>query len=950
MRPITLTISAFGPYAGEETIDFSRLGEEGLYLVTGDTGAGKSTIFDAISFALYGESASLGRDAESLRSDHASPETPTFVRLTFALRGQTYTVERNPRYLRPNKRKKGALTEQVPGAVLTRPDGSVETSIQRVDRAVTELLGLQRDQFSQIVMIAQGDFQRLLKADSATRIELFRRLFQTGWALDLQKELSRRERGLAAQSQQGRERALAAAKRAVVDPELLKENAEEPAADPGEQGVLPLFDEDSPEQAARDLVAWRDSQGTQPERAAGWLEALAERDQRLAEQADAEDARIAQKREGVAAALATEEQRQAALREKAQLEDQLAQLEPQLLEAQARVRGCEEQEPHVRELQGAIAVESQALPSYRGLTQALRDRDCAKQQAERLQRQEDTAAQSLQTAQEQERALAASLEDPQLQAAEKDAQQWLAQAPLVAQATAEQCASLQGLLDQEAQLAQEARQTRERAGQAANAYREARAEADRAGDAYRQAKRAFDDGAAGRLAQALAPGEPCPVCGSCDHPHPAVAPTEVPTERAVQAAEKAMAAAEQAGTRAALASGQASASAEAAAAALAALHGTSSTREQLLEALGQAQQAERDTAERTVQAEATAHQAASLRQQLEAAQQTVAQQQETLQALKDQRAAADQSQELAAQRVASLRAQLPYPDEPAARQAIDAKNRELAALLGVAEAATAHLQRLQGQQSRAAGRLEQAAKRLGELPEQDLPALRDQEASLASAKQANDRRRAAIAGRLQVNRQAAAELHAIARRQEALEREAGDVAALSRAANGAGLLGKVTFETYLQMHWLDQVLAAANQRYRSMSAGRYELVRRDPEGNRSATGLAINVKDAYTGKVRSAGSLSGGESFEASLALALGLSDVVQAHAGGISLDCMFVDEGFGTLDPEALNRTVRALAQLTGGHKLVGAISHVPAMREAIDKQIVVTATERGSTVRLEA
>lgn len=267
-----------------------------------------------------------------------------------------------------------------------------------------------------------------------------------------------------------------------------------------------------------------------------------------------------------------------------------------------------------------------------------------------------------------------------------------------------------------------------------------------------------------------------------------------------------------------------------------------------------------------------------------------------------------------------------------------------------ARQAEQRLQAINEERSRLIGRRDGLARRLQELPQLDAGDLRSESARIAAAKQANDDLRTAVAGRLNVNRQCAAELRAVARDQAELEERARDLSALCAATNRTGKLGKVTFEAYLQMHRLDQVLAAANQRYRAMSAGRYELVRYDPEAGGSGSGLAISVKDAYTGKVRSAGTLSGGESFEASLALALGLSDVVQAHAGGVSLDCLFVDEGFGTLDPEALNRTVSTLMRLTGGHKLVGAISHVPAMREAIDKQIVVTASEQGSAIRVEA
>ena len=179
MRPVKLVMSAFGPYAGEETIDFGALGSEGLYLITGDTGAGKTTIFDAIAFALYGEASDRNRESGMLRSQYAEPGTPTFVDLSFSCRGKVYEIRRNPRYERPKKRGDGVTTENA-AALLSGPDGFEKSGYSEVTQAVTELLGITRDQFMQIAMIAQGDFMKLLLADTQTRKEILRSIFHTG--------------------------------------------------------------------------------------------------------------------------------------------------------------------------------------------------------------------------------------------------------------------------------------------------------------------------------------------------------------------------------------------------------------------------------------------------------------------------------------------------------------------------------------------------------------------------------------------------------------------------------------------------------------------------------------------------------------------------------------------------------------------------------------------------
>lgn len=188
MRPLKLTIAGFGPYAGKQELDFVKLGSSGLYLITGDTGAGKTTIFDAITFALFGEASGDNREANMLRSKYTKAEDPTYVELTFAYDGKEYTVRRNPEYERAKSRGTGT-TKQAADAVLTYPDGSVVTKLKDVDRAIREIIGLTREQFSQVAMISQGDFRRLLQADTKDRQKIFRDIFGTGLFVSLQNQL-----------------------------------------------------------------------------------------------------------------------------------------------------------------------------------------------------------------------------------------------------------------------------------------------------------------------------------------------------------------------------------------------------------------------------------------------------------------------------------------------------------------------------------------------------------------------------------------------------------------------------------------------------------------------------------------------------------------------------------------------------------------------------------------
>ena len=203
MRPLKLILSAFGPYSGETALEMERLGDRGLYLIAGDTGAGKTTIFDAIAFALYGEASGDGRKSGMLRSQYASPGTPTYVDLTFLHAGKTYRVRRNPDYVRPLKRGEGTTT-QTADAALTFPDGRVITGVRSVTEAVRGILGVDRDQFSQIAMIAQGDFRRLLLADTSKRQAIFRDLFRTNRYKLLEERLKEESRSLEKRMQQDR--------------------------------------------------------------------------------------------------------------------------------------------------------------------------------------------------------------------------------------------------------------------------------------------------------------------------------------------------------------------------------------------------------------------------------------------------------------------------------------------------------------------------------------------------------------------------------------------------------------------------------------------------------------------------------------------------------------------------------------------------------------------------
>ncbi len=1088
MRPLRLELCAFGPYAGATVVDFSQFGDHGLYLICGDTGAGKTTLFDAISFALFGTPSGHVRDESMLRSDFAAPDTPTYVELTFEHRGEVYTIRRNPRYRRPKKRGKGAddadFTDETAKVELRLPDGSTVDKIGEAKDKVGELLGIDEAQFSQIVMIAQGDFRALLTADTNTRRGILRRLFGTGKVGRFQDELAyqadaankecerlRQAVGVyadgiafpAGDERKGQLQAWEDQGALVIDKllEMLDGLIEDDSkAESQGQRERAGLDEDI-ETARAELERASVAAETQEklvrahrqasEAATGLADAQAalaaerERDGRRAELAE----RIPVARDE----LSRYESRDRALRdlEEAQAAEQAAQeaLEKaQTSEAEAG-RALQDARSWVEGHAEALAQLAQAQAAEREAQNGL---DAARQTCDRFARlaQAQKRVEDARARAEQAQRDRAAVEDLIAQAEEEQGQarrqeEGLAQAPArAAELTAElqtRKQALQQAVDDALEL-QGQQAALSQASQAATfarqAYQEACDKADRARDSYESLRQTYLDNQAGVLAHELTDGQPCPVCGSVDHPRPATVGAKEVTRAQVEAARKEFDALRADQESKSAASASARSAKDERSAALARLVGQLGDEAQIEDRRAQAQsrieQVSRDLdqAQRDVQALGQARARSktvetrlqSLQDRLKAAQEDASAASNDLSALQaqaDEMASqlagsdldavdaqdaltraeqallacekATQDAGLAADELARRRAGIPRLEQKsadaqrarqdAASQASQAQTQtqKLAAqaqALGAglahsdtqqAQAALAALederQRLQAALDCAQSALE-ASQRLDQEARSQREALEQQVASLGAgdpeaARQKlddlrNERARVqgeltTVAMRIAANKRVAHELRALGSRSPELLERASELAILANTARGT-LTGhdRISFETYVQAARFDQILSQANTRLGSMTNGRYLLTRRLEAQHRGQGGLDLDVIDNFTGKRRSASSLSGGESFLASLSLALGLSDVVQAHAGGVELDTMFVDEGFGSLDEESLRLAVDALTHLTGSKKLVGIISHVEELEEAIPHKIIVTSGLAGSLVELVA
>ena len=932
MRPLRLTLSAFGPYAAEITLDLEKLGKGGLYLITGDTGAGKTTLFDAITYALYDHSSSGIREGSMLRCKYADDKTPTFVELEFEVHGVRYTVRRNPEYQRPKARGEGMTTEKA-DATLTYPDDRPPvTKAKDVTAAVQEIIGLDYNQFSQIVLIAQGQFTKLLNASTEERSRIFRKLFRTQRYAQLQERLQSEASALNQQR---------TAQNAKLDSLL---------------GGLQFSPEDPDAEALRALCAQ-----TVPETALALLDTLTARQAAALEEAGTALQATEAQLDTVQQQLGAAAQAQRLAQQLAARQAELAAAKPALDAARAEADRHAGDAAQLDALTAQVTQAQSALAAYDALDALCRQqteaRDAAQlaaAQAHKRRTQLDSLNAALAAAETELAALADA--DTRLLALQTRSAQ-LAQRG-------------EALAKLEQRLADCQRQAKT-AHKAQESYRAAAAAQDEARTRQNTLERAFLDAQAGLLAESLVEGAPCPVCGSTHHPARALLPHTAPTQAQVEAARQAAAEADR----------QAQNASAAAQSALAAVNEakTSLRRDAetllperfttpegtvpltfalmtnvLAEESAALQTAQTDCKAQCRQAEADCRRKA----QLEADRQAKTRQRPAL-----EQAAAEADRSAAAQnasadalegQIAERRAALPYPrradaqatldkleaDRRTLRTGMDTAQRKLKQAEQTVAAAEAAVEALTAQQT--------AAQK--ELPARSAEDLTAQQTELTAARETLRSREKQLSAQLLPNRKTAAQYRAAAEARQALESRWQWVSALAATAGGTlTSKQKIKLEAYIQMNYLDRILRYANTRLMQMTAGQYELERIGAENQRSQSGLDLGVIDHYNGTRRSVKTLSGGESFKASLALALGLSDEVQSSAGGIRLDTLFLDEGFGSLDEESLELAIRVLSGLTEGDRLVGIISHVGALKDRIDRQVVVhKARTGGSTVEL--
>ena len=918
MRPLKLTLSAFGPYAGVMELDFETLGTGGLYLITGDTGAGKTTIFDAISFALFGEASGGNREPGMLRSKYADPSTPTEVTLTFRYAGKEYTITRNPEYMKPKtkgKDKGDAMTKQTAGATLTYPDGHLVTKPKEVNTAIRDILGLDREQFAQVAMIAQGDFLKLLLADTKERQKIFRNIFHTNLYVELQDQLSKQASKVKYQWEDVRDSI-----RQYIDGILCDEESEHAEViRQSKDGTLPI------EEVLTALDALLESDASLRDKLEGSLQ---ETDIAL---------------EGTVALLTKAEAREKIKKDLAKAEEKEVSTKLLLQQSQKALEEEQAKKPRQEQLSREITAIDLSLKEYDRLAElesALLNANTQKSKAKA-----DSAA-----AAESKTALVAEIDT--LKEERKSLENIGAEKEKLLRQKQEQHQKRTDLQKLIADIAQY--HTQQKSWETAQQlYLAAYDNSSDLQQEYDVKNKAFLDEQAGIIAGRLKEGKPCPVCGSVHHPAPAVmadtAPTEAEVKKARKEYEKAVKETEKASSTAAKEKGK-----------------VSTLEETLLKQIDeQLHLREIDLAEPSAreivsdlndsinELEVRIGQIAKdldrknlLDELIPKKEKELSATEEKLTIAKEQAASSAASIQSLTEQIAELKEKLIFENKSAAmvqRNSLDAERKAMQSAL---EAAEKNYLACKDELTGLSASAQELKKQLTESAEIDIQAQQEEKDALSLQKAAVLKEQKAVHTRIASNTSCRKNIRSTSAELSQLEEKQKWLRALSDTANGT-IKGKekIMLETYIQTTYFDRIVARANVRLMKMTGGQYDLKRRKTADTmRGQTGLELDVIDHYNGTERSVKTLSGGESFKASLALALGLSDEVQMSTS-IQLDTLFVDEGFGSLDPESLNQAYNTLAGLTEGNRLVGIISHVAELKERIDKQILVTKEKSGGS-----
>mgnify|MGYP003813277589 CR=1 FL=1 len=1103
MKPMKLVMSAFGPFRGVVEVPFAEFGSRGLFLINGDTGAGKTTIFDAISFALYGNASGENRTTDCFRSDFADDDEKTYVELTFLHKNKEYTVLRNPNYKR-NKKRGNGTTEEKPNATLTMPDGSVITGYAQVTEAITKLLGIDWKQFKQISMIAQGEFLELLTADSNTRGLIFRKVFGTQIYDSIQKKLKEQASKWKYQCEDIEKSIVQFLDGILYSDDYVNKEAIDTWKKSKDINQVPkimellsnLISDDKAEynrwkiendRLAKEIAkkATEYAKAEQINQLLIHLKRSEEDYQELMQDADMikqEEVRYALAEKALHIVKPTEDTYQRIKRDLINLTAEIHQGKEEKVRLEEKrsvliddYKQKEANKPRITEIAALVSQLKMELQKYTVITE--QEKKKASFEAQKMELEAQIA--ELTTKKE---AFAKEQEEKQSELnryvnLEKD----LALCDNQLYRTNETIDQLQKLLSDMQNLKNE----KDVLVRLQQEYRNTETEYQKQNHDYTLLERRFLREQAGIIASGLENGKPCPVCGSTEHPNKATmtqgAPSEEELKRAKVNLEKthnaliaASSKSEQQKVKIAMleralrensvvltetevsikesdaveliieineeiAAGNEGGSFDQYT--LADLH--EMTRGKLAR-MAEVKEEFMQWKVRLQRYEDRKKLCVSRLDEIKRSMQTM---EENLSEYKEQHSQVLNALSTLTGMIDTLKKDLKYTSREEAENALNKLNEENEKLqkeLALAEEAYRKCEQALGnitavlvdnekkyglkleeykevkeelnqklvqcgfvkgwnttvstsleddnhdstsleddsQAIKAAydsykskliteeelailrkridlyykskENLEERIKQLKletkDREAKDLGQIAQEQKDLNRQKEDCEERMKLIYSRLKNNEEIYRQVEEQYKAQEKVRQDYLTYSDLAKTANGE-LSGKskIAFEQYVQAFYFDKVIHEANKRFYQMSNNQYILLRKeDPSNLRSSTGLELEVMDYYTGKTRSIKSLSGGESFKAALSLALGLSDIIQSFAGGIEVDAMFVDEGFGSLDSDSLEQAIETLNSLTNGNRFVGIISHVSELKDRIDKKIIIEKSMEGSKLSL--
>lgn len=1017
MRPLRLKVTAFGPYAKEQVFDFRELKERNLFLITGKTGAGKTSMFDAMCIALYGESSGGGRKDSDMRSHHAEESLLTEIVFEFEIGQQIYRSHYIPSQERPARRG-GGITEQKTEATLYRitaveqADEETELLAHSVTAAKTkikEILGCGYHQFRQIIMLAQGQFRELLEANSKVRESIFQTLFETQLYQEIEEGLKEQARDIE-RTYQDLENQLKG---------ILKSGGFE-AEESIENKIQSLQEEIAEQENALREIEQRLQQSEQrleeaktinqklDERATSLVALNVLKDQLPQYEGKRKQLDQARKAAVVASYLENLRDRESTLKQlkaaKVALESKQAQIEADLKEAQKHKIQIDQAEPKRIEFYNQSQHLAALFPQVEELQTIHTTLESTKRQHHEAVEKDQIFSQEIETCKQSLAEIGPKIEEKKK--IWKQMEVW----KLERKASQHQ---LKIKKDMDAAKI-ECDEGTARKTKAQEDLAEKKGEIEEIETQLSELQQTQLKGQAAYLATSLQAGQPCPVCGSLEHPQPATSLHQIPSEKAIEIIQEKI-------VRAKKELDSINQRASSSQQSLGEAQGKYATlQEQLREHQAEPLsffEAKLDTAETKLsEARLSAKELESLQYQEEDFQLKLEAKKKEQEHCQESRKRMEENLSKHTGQIEQLEKLIeqPYRDPKALRERIvESQNHyeELTRFKEEVETSfkeireakitvctqlksnTESIQQTQISAETAQNQFQQQLEQAGfltvvafENERMTEPAIvnLDQEIkvfdgnygaaqqrhaqaveaaeglekmellSIEEEKKAHSLQKETILGylgqlqeQLKTHQGMQEQIQAVKSQIQKRQKEFEEVGCISRVANGQNKHG-ITFQRFILASLLDEVLGVASVRLLKMTQSRYFLHRAENrEDKRKAFGLDLMLTDQYTGREREVRTLSGGEGFLASLALALGLSDVVQTHSGGIQLDTLFIDEGFGTLSSEALDEVMNVLNQLSGHHRLVGIISHVPELKERIDARLEVTATEKGSTAQ---